>query len=79
MSEEELIQQYYLLQGAIKDVLAQLEAIYVPQVSQAIDNKDAEALREILRRCPDTVICAFIHDAGVQSGILPRINWLEKS
>lgn len=78
MNEQELIQQYYFLQGRLKDVMSQLEGIYVPIVSKAIEENDAQAIRDVLARCPDTVICAFIYDAAIQSGVLPKINWMEK-
>lgn len=78
MTEQELIQQYYFLQAQLKDVASQLEAIYVPIVARAIEEKNAQAIRNVLARCPDTVTAAFIYDAAVQSGVLPKINWMEK-
>lgn len=77
MNEQELIQQYYFLQGQLKDVVSQLEGIYVPIVSKAIEENDAQAIRDVLARCPDNVISAFIYDAAVHSGVLPKIKWLE--
>ena len=78
MNEQELIQQYYFLQGQLKDVISQLEGIYVPIVAKAIEEKDAQAIRDVLARCPDTVTSAFILDVAVQSGTLPKIKWMEK-
>jgi dTDP-4-dehydrorhamnose reductase len=72
MNENELIAQYHFLKGRLADVTAQLEEVYVPLVQQAIEHRSEDELREIINRCPDTVINVFIMDAAFQAGILDR-------